>query len=125
MFTGAAPENTSSAAKQPRILTLYPVAGIEGDHNKWSLKDLFRGLIADMTPAAVASILGPPKVIDDTIVPLGSGWGMQEAPLEAPLAGDVDVRQTQNRAGRLFNQNNTEVPTAPYAEGKRLRFVTT
>ncbi len=30
VFTGAAPKNTSSAAKQPRILNLYPVAAIEG-----------------------------------------------------------------------------------------------
>ncbi len=57
-------------------------------------EDFFRGRIPDMTPADVASILGPPKVIDDTIVPLGSGWGMQEGLKYKSRAGETVLQWT-------------------------------
>ena len=55
---------------------------------------LFRGLIPDMTPTNVASILGPPKMIDETIVPVGSGWGMQEGLKHKIRAGEPVLQWT-------------------------------
>lgn len=39
----------------------------------------FKTLAPDMSPIEVEALLGAPHEIDDTTVPLGSGWGLQDS----------------------------------------------
>lgn len=57
-----------------------------------SFTDSFRQLCDGMTTAQVEELIGPPDNFEDTVVPINSGWGMQDA-LAYPIRGGESILQ--------------------------------
>lgn len=52
----------------------------------------FQRLSDGMTEEQVETLVGKPDTVEDTIVPVGSGWGMQDS-LVFPIRGGESVLQ--------------------------------
>ena len=68
-----------------------------------SFADSFQRLAPGMTTAEVESSVGPPHEVDDTTVPDGSGWGMQDG-----LRYKIRVREPVLQWA-YFDDNNDHV----------------
>lgn len=73
--------------------------------------DLFRQLVPDMTPSEVEGLLGPLAEIDDTTIPAGSDWGLQDSLRYKIRAGEALplLLVLDTRATCFFGRNRSEL----------------